>query len=57
MGAALVRICWNVQEENSNKNDQYDYESTDNTHQYDYYYQENQLIKNSNIYFIQRQSL
>jgi hypothetical protein len=59
MGGALIRKCWDVQEETWGGQDRFDYESTDNSHQYGYhhYYHEHIFPNNSNIDFIQRQSI
>jgi len=51
MGAALVRKCWDVQEEKWGGHDYYDDQSIDDTSYYDYHYQ-NQSNNNSNIHFI-----
>ncbi len=53
MGAALIRKCWDVQEEKWGGNDYCDNESNDFNSNYDYYY-ENQLKNNLNK---QRQSI
>jgi hypothetical protein len=56
MGGALIRKCWDVQEETWGGKDRFDYESTDYSHQCDYYH-EHVFPNNSNIDFIQRQSI
>jgi hypothetical protein len=53
MGAALIRKCWDVQEENWGTNEN---ESTDNISDTDFHFQY-QFKNNSNINSIQRQSI
>jgi len=53
MGAALIRKCWDVQEEKWGGKDYYDYESNDYYYHYDYHY-ENQY---KNYFKKQRQSI
>jgi hypothetical protein len=53
MGAALIRKCWDVQEENWGTNDD---ESTDNISEIDYHF-ENEFNNNSNINWTERQSI
>jgi hypothetical protein len=44
MGAALIRKCWDVQEEKWSTNQQYEKDSTDYNYQDDYY--QNNQTKN-----------
>lgn len=53
MGAALIRKCWDVQEEKWGGNDNYDYESTNNNSHSDCYY-DNQYKYN---FITQRKSI
>ncbi len=53
MGAALIRKCWDVQEEKWGGHDR---QSIDSVFQHDLFYQ-NQSINNSNIRYGQRKSI
>ena len=56
MGAALIRKCWDVQEEKWGKKDDYENESTDQTSCFDYYF-DYQFHSNSSIHSTERRSV
>jgi hypothetical protein len=56
MGAALIRKCWDVQEEKWGKNDSDDEQSNDDLSNIDQHFQ-NQSKNNFNNHFIRTQSI